>query len=63
MRNTQNVWQTGGSGLTAPEDAGIYLVRYRFLPVALRRALQEGVPARGRRGGARHARREPRVVR
>ena len=28
MRITQNVWQVGGSGLTAPEDAGIYLIRF-----------------------------------
>jgi len=28
MRITQKVWQVGGSGLTAPEDAGIYLIRF-----------------------------------
>lgn len=27
MQITANVWQVGGSGLTAPEDAGIYLLR------------------------------------
>lgn len=28
MRIAPNVWQVGGSGLTAPEDAAIYLVRF-----------------------------------
>jgi glyoxylase-like metal-dependent hydrolase (beta-lactamase superfamily II) len=28
MQITENLWQVGGSGQTAPEDAGIYLVRF-----------------------------------
>jgi glyoxylase-like metal-dependent hydrolase (beta-lactamase superfamily II) len=28
MRITQHVWQVGGSGLTASEDAAIYLIRF-----------------------------------
>lgn len=28
MQVSKNVWQVGGSGLTAPEDAAIYLVRF-----------------------------------
>jgi len=28
MQVSRNVWQVGGSGLTAPEDAAIYLVRF-----------------------------------
>lgn len=28
MQITENVWQVGGSGLTAPEDAAIYLIRF-----------------------------------
>jgi hypothetical protein len=44
MRITQKVWQVGGSGLTAPEDAGIYLIRYRILPVALMSVFQRGAP-------------------
>jgi len=44
MRITQKVWQVGGSGLTAPEDAGIYLIRYRILPVALMSVFQGGPP-------------------
>lgn len=28
MQITENVWQVGGSGLTAPADAAIYLIRF-----------------------------------
>ena len=28
MKIIKNLWQVGGEGLTAPEDAAVYLVRF-----------------------------------